>query len=231
MGNNQKLEIYVHKLVKEYEQGDRTLPVLKGVTARFESGKSYAITGVSGSGKSTFLQLLGGIDIPTSGTVHYGLTDIFSLAGSKRDLFFNQHIGFVFQFHYLIKELSVIENVKLPGLVAGMSDKLAVQRALELLDYCGLADKYDVLPGTLSGGEQQRVAIARALCNKPAFVLADEPTGSLDAANVARIVELFLRCQREWNMGLIVCSHDEAVFSKMDVKYHLESGFLSGFVS
>jgi lipoprotein-releasing system ATP-binding protein len=226
MDNNQKFEISVHKLVKEYKQGDRVLPVLKEVTTHFESGKSYAITGVSGSGKSTFLQLLGGIDTPTSGTIHYGPTDIFSLKGSKRDAFFNQHIGFVFQFHYLIKELSVIQNVKLPGLVAGMSDKLATKRADELLDYCGLADKHDALPGTLSGGEQQRVAIARALFNKPAFLLADEPTGSLDATNVVRVVELFLRCQREWGMGLIICSHDEAVFEKMEVVYHLENGVL-----
>lgn len=227
MGNNKKFEINAHELVKEYKQGDRILPVLKGVTAQFQSNTSYAITGVSGSGKSTFLQLLGGIDTPTSGAVHYGKTDIFSLKGSKRDLFFNQHIGFVFQFHYLIKELSVVQNVMLPGLVAGMSDKLAQNRADELLEYCGLSDKHKALPGTLSGGEQQRVAIARALFNRPAFLLADEPTGSLDAANVERVVELFVHCQREWGMGLIICSHDQAVFEKMDVVYHLEDGFLS----
>ena len=227
MDNNQKFKISVHKLVKGYKQGNRVLPVLKEVTTQFESGMSYAIIGVSGSGKSTFLQLLGGIDTPTSGTVHYGKTDIFSLKGSKRDLFFNQHIGFVFQFHYLIKELSVIQNVMLPGLVAGMSDKLVTKRAHELLDYCGLAHRETALPGTLSGGEQQRVAIARALFNKPVFLLADEPTGSLDAANVARVVELFVRCQQEWGMGLIICSHDEAVFEKMKVVYHLENGVLS----
>lgn len=226
MDRHQNFEISVHKLVKNYGQKDRMLCVLKEISVSFQSGKSYAITGVSGSGKSSFLQIIGGIDTPTSGSVHYGNIDIFSLKPSDRDIFFNQQIGFVFQFHYLIKELSVLDNVSLPGLIAGMSKKQAYHRAHELLDYCGLTDKHDALPSTLSGGQQQRVAIARALFNKPKFLLADEPTGSLDAQNVALIVNLFIRCQQEWNMGLIICSHDEQVYRKTEHVYHLENGVL-----
>lgn len=227
MDRDKNFDIAVRELIKEYKQGDRTLPVLKNVTSTFQYGRSYAITGVSGSGKSTLIQIIGGIDVPTSGSVHYGGIDIFSLRSSDRDIFFNRQIGFVFQFHYLIKELSVVNNVILPGLIATMPKKDATARAHELLDYCGLADKYDAMPGTLSGGEQQRVAIARALFNKPKFLLADEPTGSLDAANVQRIVELFVRCQQEWGMGLVVCSHDEHVYQSMEHVYHLENGMLA----
>ena len=226
MDRCQNFEIVANKVVKNYGQKDRQLCVLKEISVSFQSGKSYAITGVSGSGKSSLLQIIGGIDTPTSGSVHYGNINIFSLKSSERNAFFNQQIGFVFQFHYLIKELSVLDNVSLPGLIAGMSKKQAHQRAHELLEYCGLADKHDALPSTLSGGQQQRIAVARAIFNKPKFLLADEPTASLDADNVALIVNLFLKCQQAWNMGLIVCSHDEQVYRKTEHVYHLENGIL-----
>lgn len=227
MEHVRNFEIHVRNLVKNYQQGQRRLCVLNDVSLNFQQGKSYAITGVSGSGKSTLLQIIGGIDVPTSGSVLYNQTDILSLGTSSQAQFFNKHIGFVFQFHYLIKELTVMYNVMLPGLIAGLTTSDARKRAQELLEYCGLADKASSLPGTLSGGEQQRVAIARAIFNKPRFLLADEPTGSLDAANVQKIIDLFIRCKNEWNMGLIICSHDEHVYKSMEEVYHLENGSIT----
>ena len=211
---------------KEFDQGGKILPVLKGISVEFHQAKSYAITGVSGSGKSTLLHLLGGIDVSTGGKVTLNDKDLETFKTDRRQHFLNRTIGFVFQFHYLIKELSVLENIMLMGLIKGDSRDKCVARAKKLLSLVNLSAKADVYPHQLSGGEQQRVAIARALFNKPSFLLADEPTGNLDAQNAQQIIDLFIQAQNEWGMGLIICSHDSAVCARMGVEYRLFNGDL-----
>lgn len=209
---------------KFYGEGKKRQEVLRGVTAEFQEGKSYAITGVSGSGKSTFLHILGGLDEPTAGSVSFGGENISKLSQRKKEQFLNSSIGFVFQFHYLINEFSVIENIMLPGLVGGKGRGSCQKRSEELLEQIGLSDKSSSYPFELSGGEQQRVSILRAIFNKPKFLLADEPTGNLDAFNAKRIMDLIIRCQKEWGLGLIICSHDPAVYSQMETVLELKEG-------
>lgn len=223
---NEINEITLENVTKEYDNGNKKQNVIKGISTTFFRQKSYALTGVSGSGKSTLMHIIGALDEPTTGSVLYGKINPANLKQKDKEVFFNKQIGFIFQFHYLIKELSVIENVMLPGLISGLSKKESFNQAKKLLDYCGLNEKINAMPGTLSGGEQQRTSIARAIFNKPQFLLADEPTGNLDASNAQRIVELFVLCQKEWGTGLIICSHDEHVSQKMDHVYHLENGLL-----
>lgn len=211
---------------KQYQQGGKTLQVLHNVSATFVQGHSYALTGVSGSGKSTLIHLLGGLDQPSSGKILFNNANIAHLSDSQKDTFLNRTIGFVFQFHYLIKELSARENIMMMGLVKGDDKQQCINRANDLLAMVGLADKAEHYPTRLSGGEQQRVSIARALFNKPAFLLADEPTGNLDGENAEQIVELFFRAQQEWGMGIILCSHDPAVFGRMQTIYRLHDGAL-----
>lgn len=216
---------------KKFYQGGKELEVLSGISQTFERGKSYGIVGVSGSGKSTFMHILGGLDAPTSGQVRlFGQPLHSNYIGAKKTaqhLLRNEHLGFVFQFHYLVKELSVIENVMLPGLIGGMSRMDALVRAHDLLDFVGLGDKADGYPVALSGGEQQRVSIIRAMFNKPAFLIADEPTGNLDEGNAELAVKLLLDGCKLWEMGLILCSHDRHVYERMDRVLRMQHGVLS----
>lgn len=216
----------LHNVYKEYRQGGRKIQVLHNVDATFQQGFSYAITGVSGSGKSTLLHVLGGLDAPCKGSVQFNASDIYRMRAGQKNTFLNSKIGFVFQFHYLVKELTARENIIVPGMIKGESRKYCLQRSQELLELVGLPSKADSYPTKLSGGEQQRVAIARALFNKPAFLLADEPTGSLDADNAQGIVDLFFAAQQEWGMGIIVCSHDAAVYQRMEKIYQMHDGNL-----
>jgi lipoprotein-releasing system ATP-binding protein len=148
---------------------------------------------------------------------------------AKEQEHFRRHtIGFMFQFHYLIQELTVLDNCLLPARVAGVSTGLATEKAASLLESVGLADKQDRYPWQLSGGEQQRVSLARALVNQPAMLFADEPTGNLDADNAARMVELLLSCQRQWGMTVMICSHDAVVYKQMGHVFWLEGGTLRG---
>jgi ABC-type lipoprotein export system ATPase subunit len=211
---------------KEFIQGDAKLEVLKGISATFEQGKSYAIIGPSGSGKSTFMHILAGIDDPNEGAVTFNGFDINIFSADQRKLFLTESIGLVFQLPYLIQELTVLENVMLKGLIEGRSAEECKHQAQELLLKVGLTGKDDAHPFSLSGGEQQRVALARALFNKPAFLLADEPTGNLDIHNGKLIVELLHACQQEWNMGIIVSSHDAYVAEGMETILRMEDGEL-----
>jgi lipoprotein-releasing system ATP-binding protein len=213
-------------LVKDFVQGGKSLEVLKGVNAELVKGQTCSIVGVSGSGKSTLMHLLGGLDVPTSGTVLFNDHDLYKMRASKKDAFLNKELGFVFQFHYLIKELSVIENVILPGLIKGDSKKECEKKAEQLLEKTGLQEKIHNYPTQLSGGELQRISILRAIFNKPSFLLADEPTGDLDAQNAEMVVDLLLQAQKEWNMGVVICSHDKAVYSKMEKIFRLHNGIL-----
>ena len=216
----------VENLHKTFLNGQHKLEVLRGITAGFCQGQSYAIMGVSGSGKSTFMHVLAGLAVPNSGIVTFNNENILTATADFKDKFLQSSVGLVFQVPYLIAELSVLENVMLRGLLAGKSLGPCRQRAMELLESVGLADKSLSKPLSLSGGQQQRVSLARAIFSKPAFLIADEPTGSLDEYTRRDIVELLLKCQREWEMGIIVSSHDEYVAQSMDVLYQLKDGLL-----
>ena len=221
--SEKKLDVLTSiKVKKDFWQGGKLLPVLRGIDVEFEQGHNYAIIGASGSGKSTFMHILGGIDWATSGTVLFNGQDIFYLLDKEK--FRNKHIGFVFQFHYLIKELTVRENVMLLGLIGGADRGVCEKRADELLTIVGLKQRADFYPGQLSGGEQQRVSIVRAIFNKPSFLLADEPTGNLDEQNAQGVVELFAQASKEWGMGVILCTHDKNVYDKMDTVFTLHNG-------
>lgn len=224
--DDQKMALGMVGVFKDFCQGGKDLRVLRGISVTFTQDHAYAITGVSGSGKSTLLHLLGGLDTTTRGIVTFNGQDLASLKHAQKNAMLNQHLGFVFQFHYLMKELPVIENVMLPGLVAGQSRRDCRQRAQALLAMMGVADKESVYPTTLSGGEQQRVAIARALFNRPAFLLADEPTGNLDADNARMVIDLFFKAKAEWGMGIILCSHDPAMYNRMETIYQLHDGVI-----
>ncbi|KKP29544.1 MAG: Lipoprotein-releasing system ATP-binding protein LolD [candidate division TM6 bacterium GW2011_GWF2_30_66] len=230
------VEIIINNLKKNFLQGDKSsekkLVVLDGINVTFEQNKSYAIIGASGTGKSTFLHLLAGLDAPDSGDIFFsssdktGLQDLSKLSSEQKDAFLNKTVGLMFQLPYLISELTVIENVILPGLIAGKPDSECKTRALELLGYLEIAEKANCLPDTLSGGQQQRVALARAIFNEPKFLLADEPTGNLDPKTGKLIVDLLLKCRQKWGMGLIISSHDPYVAQCMEVKFRLENGLL-----
>lgn len=212
-------------ITKSYTTNEQTNIVLDGVTYTFKSATSYAIMGVSGTGKSTLMHILAGVDVPTTGQVLFDDTDLAQFTPRERETFLNKMIGLVFQEPYLIKELSVIENVMLKGLIAGQPLSALQPRALDLLHSIGLADKAYDRPLTLSGGQQQRVAVLRAFFNKPIFLLADEPTGNLDQENAQLVLEL-LEQGKQWGMGLIISSHDPMVAKRMQVHVRLEHGIL-----
>lgn len=223
----QKAIIAVDNLHKTFVYEANKLEVLRGITVSFLQGSSYAITGVSGSGKSTFIHLIAGLDNPTSGTVSFNGQNLATASQQFKDNFLRQSIGLVFQIPYLIAELSVLENVMIRGLLAGDSMAQCKKRAQELLDAVGIADKAACRPLSLSGGQQQRVALARAMFCRPAFLIADEPTGNLDEHTGRGIVELLLSCQREWQMGIIVSSHDDYVTQAMSNVYQIKDGLMT----
>ncbi len=211
---------------KSFQQGKTHHEVLQSITVSFQQSHTYAIMGVSGTGKSTLMHIIAGLDTPTRGKVFFNDHDINKMSESGRNTFRNQSIGLLFQQPYLIRELTVQENVMMPALIAGLSSSVCQERANELLEAVGLAEKIHSAPGSLSGGQQQRVALARALCNRPKFLLADEPTGNLDKATGKLIIELLIRLQKEWDMGIIVSSHDQYVSEAMNTCFTLQNGSL-----
>jgi ABC-type lipoprotein export system ATPase subunit len=220
-------QLSAHQITKTYAQDtENVLCVLKSITIDFSHNKTCAIMGVSGTGKSTFMHILAGLDSPTSGHITYNQKNIDTLPLKERCEFLNKTVGLMFQSPHLINELSVEENVMLPGLIAHQKREWCQMRARELLATVGLHTKYQSPPATLSGGQQQRVALARALFNKPAFLLADEPTGNLDVATGKQIVELLMACQREWGMGMIISTHDEYIAQQMNEIYLIIDGNL-----
>jgi lipoprotein-releasing system ATP-binding protein len=214
MNNSNELEL--KNLTKNYESNEKVTPVLKEINYKFTQGSSYAITGASGSGKSTLLHLVAGIDKPTAGAVLFNEKNIFMFDKEEEELFRTNSIGLMFQFHFLIPELSIIENIVLAGRIKKYSKKESTDFAKRLLSKVDLESKANSLPQELSGGEQQRAALARAIVGRPSFLLADEPTGNLDRENANNVSSLILECQKEWGMGTIICTHDEQVWSRMD---------------
>ena len=219
-------QLQVAHLRKEFPTRAGTLTILEDVNLTASSGESVAVLGPSGSGKSTLLHIIGTLDRPTSGTVRLGDVTPLELSEKETARFRNRSIGFVFQEHYLLPELSVLENVLIPVLASGPVDESDRDRALELIEQVGLADRADHRPGELSGGERGRVAIARALIRQPQLLLADEPTGNLDPRTAATVMELLLDLQSRFQTILIVVTHSLAIAKLLQRRYELIDGRL-----
>jgi lipoprotein-releasing system ATP-binding protein len=214
-------------LRKVYQGGDGfPIEVLGGVDLSVSRGEFVAIVGSSGSGKSTLLHLLGALDTPSGGDVRLDGRSFTELDEDALALVRNRKIGFVFQFHHLLREFTALENVMLPLLIAGEDDARARSRAEELLAAVGLAGRMTHRPAALSGGEQQRAAVARALAADPVLVLADEPSGNLDAGNSERLHQLFARLSREFETALVVVTHNRSLAGRADRVLSLEGGRL-----
>jgi lipoprotein-releasing system ATP-binding protein len=220
------LLVRVDRIVKNFISGAETLHILKGVSLEIFRGESVAVSGQSGSGKSTLLNILGGLDRADSGAVTVGETEITGLSESGLSAYRSRRIGFIFQFHYLLQDFTALENVMLPGYIAGMRKKDALEKARALLSDVRLDDRLQHFPSQLSGGERQRVAVARSMVNDPDLVLADEPTGNLDPDNSAIVAELLYAGAEKWGKTLVVVTHDEKVAQRARTQYTLESGVI-----
>jgi lipoprotein-releasing system ATP-binding protein len=198
--------------------------VLKGVDLEVKKGEIVSIVGPSGSGKSTLLHILGTLDKADMGTVSMNDISVTSLTGNKLAAFRNKHIGFVFQFHHLLPEFSALENVCIPGWLAGRKKSEVKAEAERLLTMLGLSHRLENKPNQLSGGEQQRVAVARALINKPDIVMADEPTGNLDTSNAKELHELFFDLRKKFNQTFLIVTHNEELAILSDRVLHMKDG-------
>ena len=192
------------------------LRVLDNVSVRINDGEVVTVVGPSGAGKTTLLQIVGTLDAPDSGSVLYDGKDVIAMKERELARFRNQNIGFVFQFHQLLPEFTMLENVMMPALIGGVKHREAEARAKELLDYMGLGARMEHKPNELSGGERQRVAVARALVNRPAVVLADEPSGSLDSQNRQELHKLFFRLRDEMKQTFVIVTHDDSLAADAD---------------
>ena len=215
--------LVVHKLCRDFVSAAETLQVLHDVELTMKAGENLAIVGPSGCGKSTLLYILGTLDKPTSGEVLLDDVDPFALSPSELARFRSQNIGFVFQDHHLLPQLSVMENVLLPALAEKSVTGDKVTRAQELIERVGLKERREHLPGALSGGERQRVAVARALLNRPKLLLADEPTGNLDSENTRKIAELLFELPPSEGAMLIVVTHSDWLAGQAAATLQLEN--------
>jgi lipoprotein-releasing system ATP-binding protein len=216
---------------KHFEEAGQRLDVLRGIELRIARGETVAIIGASGSGKTTLLQILGGLDLPTSGTVRILGAPINRMGEAERGNLRNRALGFVYQFHHLLPEFSALENVAMPLLIGRWRASEAFARAGGLLTELGLAERVGHRPGALSGGEQQRVAVARALAASPRVLLADEPTGNLDSETGARLHELLRRLNEERRLTVVVVTHNESLANACDRTLRLLGGRLEALAA
>lgn len=226
-------DLIVDQLCKEYPTPSAPLQVLRGISLELSHGDNLAVIGPSGSGKSTFLQIVGTLDRPSSGTVQLDGQDPFQLDEPELARFRNERIGFVFQDHFLLPQLTAIENVLLPALAQGPVTEALAKRGVEILDRVGLADRKGHRPSELSGGERQRVAIARALLQSPRLILADEPTGNLDRTTAESIGQLLLDLQKQASPSpmMIVVTHSSSLAQRMHRCVELDAGRFRSFTS
>jgi lipoprotein-releasing system ATP-binding protein len=221
-------DLAVEHVSKEYPTRGEPLVVLRDVSLSLDRGQSAAIVGPSGSGKSTLLNVIGTLDAPTSGSVSIAGQNPYALRESKLAQFRNRHIGFVFQEHFLLPQLSLLENVLLPTLADGSPQAAQVERARDLIERVGLSGRVEHRPAELSGGERQRAAVARALILGPELLLADEPTGSLDRDNALSVGRMLLDLRKQENVMLLVVTHSMELADLMDRRLELNGGRLSG---
>ncbi len=213
-------------VTRTFEQGGKTLEVLRGAELEVKSGEIVALVGPSGSGKSTLLHIAGLLEKPDAGDVIINGESCGALAEQRRTELRGRYLGFVYQYHHLLPEFSAVENIVVPQMIMGVSRSTATDRAKSLLDSLGLAERYDHRPGLLSGGEQQRVAIARALANQPALLLADEPTGNLDPQTADGVFESLMTLSRNHGLAALVATHNPDLAKRMDRTVRLENGAL-----
>lgn len=219
--------LHCQQLGMTYTEGPNDVEVLSNINLSIEKGERIAIVGASGSGKSTLLHLLGGLDLPSTGSVWVDGQELSGMSDKKRGLIRNQYLGFVYQFHHLLPEFTAIENVAMPLLIRGEDTAVAKAKASELLEEIGLSHRLEHRPVELSGGERQRAAIARALVSEPNVVLADEPTGNLDENTAQSVFEMMMSLNERIGTALVMVTHDTGLANKMDKRYHLELGTLT----
>jgi len=223
---NDSVILQCQHLTKRYQQGDLDVTVLKGIDLSINAGERVAIMGASGSGKSTLLHLLGGLEKATAGEVILDGENLNTISAPRLSKLRNRSLGFIYQFHHLLGEFTILENVAMPVLIAGESVKQARNQATELLGRVGLGHRVEHKPGELSGGERQRAAVARALINQPKCILADEPTGNLDSKTAEQIYQLMLELNQELAVSLLVVTHDPELAQRMDRMLHMEDGLI-----
>lgn len=217
--------------VRDISKSYGNLQVLSDINLDIMKSEIVSIVGPSGAGKTTLLQIIGTLERPDSGKVLYDGEDVMSLKDARLAKFRNRNIGFVFQFHQLLPEFTVVENVAMPALIGGSSRAAAFSKAKELIEYLGLADRADHKPAQLSGGERQRAAVARALVNSPRVVLADEPSGSLDSHNKRELHKLFFDLRRDMGHTFVIVTHDESLAADTDRIIHMRDGHITEIIN
>jgi len=225
--SDQNLPLALNGVARTFEQGDRRLEVLRGVSLELRAGEIVALVGQSGSGKSTLLHIAGLLERPTSGEILIDGRAVTALGDGQRTGLRRRFLGFVYQYHHLLPEFSALENVMLPQMLNGLTRSQSRVRANDLLSMVGLKERADHRPGRLSGGEQQRVAIARAVANAPRVLLADEPTGNLDGATAETVFRQLLALVRETGMAALIATHNPELAARMDRTVTLKDGVLS----
>lgn len=224
---NKKKLLFCKNLAKSYERKNISYQILKDVSFSIKREDIIVILGKSGSGKSTLLQLLAGLDYPNNGAIFFKGKNINKFSETEMSKFRNQNIGFIYQFHHLLSNFTVLENIMLPLLIYGIKQKKAKKKSLKLINKIGLKNKIYYYPNSLSGGEKQRVAIARSFINKPSLILADEPTGNLDPKNSNIFLKLLLKLKKENKTSCLIATHDLNIANKINKKLKIKNGYLN----